>query len=98
MNFGPSEDDAWAVERIANRLVSLWGTGASWIRDRAPSVHEAHYLKLDSSKARADLGWRPRLDLETALDWTVRWYRQLRNGSDMDVETRAQIARFEQLA
>ena len=86
------------MERIANRLVSLWGTGASRVLDSAPSVHEAHYLKLDSSKARTELGWRPLLNLEIALDWTIRWYRQFQNGSDMDVETRAQIARFEQLA
>jgi len=97
-NFGPSEDDAWPVERIANRMVSLWGSGSSWIRDNSPSVHEAHYLKLDSSKARTEIKWRPRLNLETALEWTLRWYRQFQAGADMAAETRAQIARFEQLA
>lgn len=96
-NFGPSEDDAWPVERIADKLAAMWGNGASWVRDNAPSVHEAHYLKLDSSKARSELGWRPRLNLETALDWTLRWYRQCQNGADMATETRAQIARYEQL-
>ena len=97
-NFGPSEDDAWPVERVANRLVSLWGAGASWVRDNAPSVHEAHYLKLDSSKARAELGWRPRLNLDAALDWTVRWYRSRNSGADMAAETRSQIAQYEKLA
>lgn len=96
-NFGPSDDDAWPVERIANRMVSLWGPGASWVRDNAPSVHEAHYLKLDSSKARSGLGWRPRLTLETALDWTLAWYRQSASSADMANETRAQIAQYEQL-
>jgi CDP-glucose 4,6-dehydratase len=97
-NFGPSEDDAWPVERVANRLVSLWGAGASWVRDNAPSIHEAHYLKLDSSKARAELGWRPRLNLDAALDWTVRWYRSRNSGADMAAETRSQIAQYEKLA
>jgi CDP-glucose 4,6-dehydratase len=96
-NFGPSEDDAWPVERIADKLAAMWGHEASWIRDNAPSVHEAHYLKLDSSKARTELGWRPRLNLETALDWTLRWHRQCQNGADMASETRAQIDRYEQL-
>lgn len=96
-NFGPSEDDAWPVERIAEKLVKMWGQGASWIRDNAPSVHEAHYLKLDSSKARSELGWRPRLNLETALEWTLGWYRQCQNGADMAAETRAQIAGYEGL-
>jgi CDP-glucose 4,6-dehydratase len=96
-NFGPSEDDAWPVERIANKLVSLWGSGASWVRDEAPSVHEAHYLKLDSSKARTELCWRPRLNLETAIDWTLQWYRRRKEGTDMLSESRAQIAQYEQL-
>jgi CDP-glucose 4,6-dehydratase len=97
-NFGTSEDDAWLVERIADRLVGLWGSGASWIRDNTPSVHEAHYLKLDSSKARAELGWRARLDLDTALHWTLHWYRSRTSGADMAAATRLQIAQYEELA
>ena len=31
-NFGPSDEDVWPVERIATRLVHMWGNGASWIR------------------------------------------------------------------
>ncbi|WP_109486748.1 CDP-glucose 4,6-dehydratase [Occallatibacter savannae] len=96
-NFGPSEDDAWPVERIADRMVNLWGAGASWVRDNAPSVHEAHYLKLDSSKARAELGWRPSLNLQAALDWTLHWYRLRATGADMAAETRAQIAQYDHL-
>lgn len=96
-NFGPSEDDSWPVERIANKLVALWGAGADWVRDEAPSVHEAHYLKLDSSKARAELGWRPRLNLETALEWTLQWYRQWQAAADLAAESRQQIARYEAL-
>ena len=96
-NFGPGEDDAWPVERIADKLVKMWGPGASWVHDNAPSVHEAHYLKLDSSKARTELGWRPRLNLETALEWTLEWYRQWQAIGDLTAVTREQIARYEQL-
>lgn len=96
-NFGPSEDDAWPVERIAIKLAGMWGAGASWVHDTTASAHEAHYLKLDSSKARAELGWRPRLNLESALDWTLAWYRQWQSGGDMAAETRTQIASYEKL-
>src|ERR1700688_2517828 len=67
-NFGPSDDDVWPVERIANKMVGMWGDGASWIRDSVPSVHEDQVLRLDASKARVELGWKPRLRIEAALE------------------------------
>ena len=96
-NFGPSEDDAWPVESIANKVAQMWGAGAAWVHDDAPQPHEAHYLKLDSSKARAELGWRPHMNLKTALEWTIRWYRKCQDSGDMRAETREQIARYEKL-
>jgi CDP-glucose 4,6-dehydratase len=96
-NFGPADGDAWSVERIATRLVNLWGSGASWISDDRPSVHEAHSLKLDSSRARTELGWNPKLDIESALDWTVSWYRAWHSGGDLLQATRDQIAAYKRL-
>ena len=96
-NFSPSDEGALTVERIATRLASMWGEGASWVRDSAPTVHEAKILRLDASKARTMLGWQPRLGIDSALDWTTNWYRSWHQGADMRKETEAQIAQFEQL-
>jgi CDP-glucose 4,6-dehydratase len=67
------------------------------VLDEDPGVHEAGYLKLDASKATADLGWTPRLNLETALRWLVAWYRAWQSGADMQAFTLAQIAAYEAL-
>ena len=96
-NFGPREDEIWPVERIATKLVQIWGEGASWTRDSGPSAHEDHTLRLDTSKARAELGWRPRLGIEAALEWTVAWYRAWRSGDKMMDFNRKQIGNYEQL-
>jgi CDP-glucose 4,6-dehydratase len=96
-NFGPGDEDAWPVERIATTIAKMWGEGASWVRDAVPSVHEAHALRLDASKARAELGWQPRLTIEAALEWTMDWYRAWQRGADMLQETRAQVAAYEEL-
>jgi len=96
-NFGPSEEDAWPVEKIATKLISLHRNGASWICDSGPTVHEAGILRLDSSKARAELGWSPRLRIEDALEWTAEWYRSWKGGVDMYEQTVAQISAYEQL-
>lgn len=96
-NFGPAEDEIWPVERIATKLVEKWGEGASWTRDSAPSAHEDHMLRLDASKARMELGWRPRLGIEAALDWTMEWYRAWRRGEELSQVTLEQIANYERL-
>jgi CDP-glucose 4,6-dehydratase len=96
-NFGPSDEDIWPVERIATKMVQSWGKGASWVRDSIPSVHEDHLLRLDSSKARIELGWKPRLKIEAALEWTMAWYRAWNQGDNMAEFTTKQIAEYERL-
>ena len=96
-NFGPFDDDAWPVERIATAMAERWGGSASWFKDGQESVHEAGLLKLDSSKARAELGWQPRLRLSVALEWLVDWYREWQAGSDMHAFSLEQIAAYEAL-
>jgi len=55
----------WSHNGCASALVPVAGE----------HPHEAHFLRLDSSKARSQLRWRPRLGLHKALDWTVQWYK-----------------------
>jgi len=97
-NFGPAEGDAKTVSWIADELVRLWGGGASWKLDSALHLHEAHLLKLDTSKARDGLDWRPMLPLEKALSWIVEWYRALQAGGDLLRLAQTQIERYQELA
>jgi CDP-glucose 4,6-dehydratase len=96
-NFGPGEEESWPVERIANQLAALWGDGATWTVDSVQEMHEAHFLRVDSSKACEKLGWRPRLGIERALEWTLHWYRSWEQGAEMNQVTLAQIRDFERL-
>jgi CDP-glucose 4,6-dehydratase len=96
-NFGPAEADAKSVRWIADRLVQSWGGGAAWAQDGAPHLPEAHFLKLDASKARTYLDWRPYLPLPQALDWIVDWYRAFQAGANLRLATRTQIERYESL-
>lgn len=90
-NFGPSDDDARPVAEVAERLAALWGANAAVELEPGEKPHEAQLLKLDSSKARTSLQWKPRLDLDTALARVVEWYRLHASGGDVRALTLAQI-------
>lgn len=74
-NFGPEDVDAKPVQWIVENLVRYWGAGAAWQLDGADHPHEAGYLKLDCSKAKARMGWHPRWDLSTTLEKIVAWHK-----------------------
>lgn len=92
-NFGPADEDAqtvgWIVEHVSAQHPEL-----AWERDPTPHPYEAAYLKLDSSKARSRLGWRPRWRLETALENTSGWHRAWRRGDRMHELTMLQIREY----
>ena len=90
-NFGPNDQDAKPVQWIVEKLTKAWGEDASWTLDGGDHPHEAHYLKLDCSKAKAQLDWHPRWHLDQALSAIISWQRAYRDGCDMRDMTIGQI-------
>ena len=81
-NFGPGEEDAKPVQWLLSRLTAEM-RGTSWRHLGGEHLHEAGYLKLDSSKARQLLGWQPQWSLAEALTKTVEWHQAWVAGHDM---------------
>jgi CDP-glucose 4,6-dehydratase len=97
-NFGPAEADAKPVQWIVEQLTQQWGEGAAWHLDSQPHPHEAHYLKLDCSKARAVLGWSPRWSLSQTLKAIITWHKAHVSGHDMRALCLQQISDYESTA
>ncbi|MHB0866216.1 MAG: CDP-glucose 4,6-dehydratase [Thermoleophilia bacterium] len=95
-NFGPEDEDARSVQWIVERLSEM-RKDVNWQCDETPQPHEAHYLKLDSSKARTQLSWQPRWRLQTALQKTLEWHEAWRKAEDMRSVTLAQITDYQSL-
>lgn len=93
-NFGPHDDDARPVQWIVERMVEAWNDSGSWRLDGGQNPHEANYLKLDISKARARLGWKPRWDLAAALERIIVWHRAWLAGDDVRALSLAQIEQY----
>jgi len=72
-NFGPDDECNVSTGNIADMFCSAWGQGATWKAQSDNGPHEANFLKLDSSKAKAVLGWKPRWDIKTAVAKTVEF-------------------------
>ena len=94
-NFGPPADSERTVSWVADHLAMSWGDGAAWLAE--PGLHppERKSLRLDSAAAAAALGWRAGVDLEHALDLTVRWYRGYRDGRPVRALMLDEIERYE---
>lgn len=93
-NFGPYDHDAKPVEWIVRRLCASWGNPASFRIQGGDHPHEAGFLKLDCSKARLRLGWRPLWNLEEALHRIVEWTNGYREGKDVRDITYRQIIEY----
>ncbi|MES2535072.1 MAG: CDP-glucose 4,6-dehydratase [Pseudomonadota bacterium] len=94
-NFGPYDADARPVRWIVGHMTKLWGEKAAWSLDGQPQPHEATYLKLDCSKARARLDWQPRWDIGQAIEKIVEWHKAYERRADMRDLTLAQISTYQ---
>lgn len=90
-NFGPDSLECLAVEDLANLAALTWGENSTWTAYDEGGPAEAVTLRLDSSKARKQLGWRPNWNTHQAVEHTIQWYKNFFRGADARTLTAAQI-------
>ena len=95
-NFGPYVHEAINVEAIVEKIFTRWDRkNAGWkIEQNENQLHEANFLKLDITKATTELHWKPRLDLESTIEWIVDWYQAWMDKKDMREFTLKQIEAY----
>jgi CDP-glucose 4,6-dehydratase len=98
-NFGPGSAAEITVAQLADLLIARWGKG-SWRHCTDSNLPpETNVLRLNSTKARCELGWTPRLTIEEAIGLTVDWYRRAQgaNSDEMYVFSAEQIRHYSEL-
>ena len=93
-NFGPEDSDVKDVAWITERMCGLWGGQSGFVLDQSSSPHEANYLKLDCSKAKSRLKWRPKWTIEHALQLIIEWTLAVRNGESAREITEKQLEQY----
>lgn len=96
-NFGPASSDAVTVRQLVELIRAAYGEGGICYGDDTSGPHEADWLALDASKARARLGVVPKMTLAQAVNQTMAWYRAWRDGSDALTLCQTEIAQYEAL-
>ncbi|WP_312939843.1 CDP-glucose 4,6-dehydratase [Stutzerimonas balearica] len=94
-NFGPDNEGLVSVGELVQRLAQYWPGRAPWTVEATGQPHEAGLLALDSSQARARLGWRPLWTLQQAIERTLDWHQAWQAGEDMQTFSRTQIAAYQ---
>ena len=93
-NFGPELESFVSVGEMTTLAMTNWGANATWISGSGEKVHEAHFLALDTTRGKTDLGWSCSLGIEDALAWTLDWYRNLDAGVSARATSVQQIEGF----
>lgn len=97
-NVGPEESSCITTEKLVQTFCECWNRedcgNLSWRCEESRGPHEANYLKLDCSKIRSRLGWRPRWTYREMLEKTAEWTREYVRGADVAEIMRCQIAEY----
>lgn len=94
-NVGPDDCDCVNTGSLVNLFCEKWGDGASWkniSENNAP--HEANFLKLDCSRIKSVLNWKPRWHIDDAVEKTVEWSKAYLAGQNIDHVMERQIAEY----
>ena len=98
-NFGPVDPEPLPVAALVSRMLERWpGHATRLVVDPGPPGKEAQMLRVDSSKAIRQLGWRPTWSTRAALEASIAWYRADQAGGDLRDISLRQIDEYQQAA
>jgi CDP-glucose 4,6-dehydratase len=95
-NFGPEAENIINVGELVKKLLKNYGKGEWEDISTSKKLHEAQLLALDINKAKQKLGWRPVLDIEETIKYTVDWYKRYKN-EDVNTICQEQIIDYMKL-
>jgi len=93
-NVGPNEDDCITTSQLVTRFCEIWGEGLKWRSEFDNGPHESSFLKLDCSKIKRTLNWKPHWNIDEALKKTIDWTKCYRSNADVEKCMTTQIKEF----
>jgi len=85
-NFGPANNETLSVQEILDRAAHIWPHILFATPRQKDQPHEAKLLRLDVSKAHKKLNWQPVWNTETAIEYTILWYKNFYEHKTLNTE------------
>lgn len=97
-NVGPDDADCWTTGELVTLFCKKWnktmGENISWENKCDGGPHEANFLKLDCSKLKTVFGWKPRWNVDMAVEKIIEWTKAYLDGGDISACMDSQIESF----
>lgn len=93
-NIGPNDEDCYTTGKLVDLFCEKWGQGVTWKNVHDGGPHEANFLKLDCSKLKETLNWKPKWNVEQAMEKIVAWYQCYLDGKDVKDITEEQVREY----
>ena len=94
-NVGPDESDCVTTGELVDLFCSIWGESAIWVdKSENNAPHEAGFLRLDCSKIKNTLNWKPRWHIKEAIEQSVMWSKVYLQHGNIEEKTREQILEY----
>lgn len=93
-NVGPEESDCVTTGELVTLFCSQWGKDQTWVNQSTDGPHEAGFLRLDCSRLKQRLGWKPRWHIAEAVEMTCRFTRVYAEHGDIGQEMEEEIQAF----
>ncbi len=97
-NVGPDDNDCWTTGELVTLFCNKWkniiGADVKWVNKHDGGPHEANFLKLDCTKLKNTLNWKPHWNVDTTMEKIVEWTRDFLEGKDISTCMERQIKDF----
>lgn len=95
-NIGPDDNQCITTGELVDLFCKKWGSDSKWINVSQDNIKEASFLKLDISKIKTTFKWKPKWNIEKAIDKTIEWTKAYLNNEDIETLMRSQILDYEE--
>ncbi|MCH5217995.1 MAG: CDP-glucose 4,6-dehydratase [Muribaculaceae bacterium] len=76
-NVGPGDEGCFSTLQIVETFKKYWGETFTWetLKTNSGAPHEANFLRLDNTKIKSEIGWRPVWSLKETISSIVQWHK-----------------------